>query len=256
MLRKFLTLTKSIVLRESFLAYWAMCLALPAPAALVIFEDGRHLKVASFEVVAERVSIAFLGGGTMTIPLDVVDRIIEDEVEPHAEAVEEAPPAVAEAPPVPARSLREEAANLHRGSAYDAFIRTEARRHHVDPALVAAVIQVESGYFAHARSRKGARGLMQLMPSTARRLGVKRAYDPADNIRGGTKYLAQLIERFGETKFELVVAAYNAGERSVENYGGVPPYRETQNYVKRVRAIWDSAHESGTRGATAVGAGG
>lgn len=255
MLEKALALTKSLVLRRSLVIYWVMFLAVPAPAALVVFEDGRHLKVADFEVVLDRVSLTLVGGGTMTIPLDVVDRILDDEIGFVAPgAPDSTDRAVASVPETPARSLREEAARLHRGSAYDDFIRAEARRHHVDPALVAAVIQVESGYSPHARSRKGARGLMQLMPSTARRLGVRRAFDPFDNIRGGTKYLAQLIERFGENKFELVVAAYNAGERSVEEFGGVPPYRETQDYVKRVRKFWEAAHESA--GVAAVGAGG
>jgi soluble lytic murein transglycosylase-like protein len=82
---------------------------------------------------------------------------------------------------------------------------------------------------------------MQLMPATARRLGVKSPFDPRDNIRGGAAYLAELAVRFGETNADLILAAYNAGENAVEEFGGVPPYRETRDYVKRVLALWGSA---------------
>jgi soluble lytic murein transglycosylase-like protein len=81
---------------------------------------------------------------------------------------------------------------------------------------------------------------MQLMPSTARRLGVRSPFDPRDNIRGGVAYLAELAERFGEKNADLILAAYNAGEQAVEEYGGVPPYRETRDYVRRVLALWGS----------------
>jgi soluble lytic murein transglycosylase-like protein len=79
---------------------------------------------------------------------------------------------------------------------------------------------------------------MQLMPATARRLGVTKAFDPAQNVRGGTLYLSRLAERFGELEVEKVLAAYNAGEEAVETYNGVPPYRETRDYVRKVMALW------------------
>jgi soluble lytic murein transglycosylase-like protein len=79
---------------------------------------------------------------------------------------------------------------------------------------------------------------MQLMPATARRLGVTSPFDPAQNVRGGAAYLSELAERYGETKVELILAAYNAGEGAVEAYGGVPPYRETREYVRRVGRLW------------------
>jgi soluble lytic murein transglycosylase-like protein len=117
---------------------------------------------------------------------------------------------------------------------YEPLIRVHATRHALRPELVRAVIQVESGFNPWARSSKGAMGLMQLMPATARELGVRDAYDPAENIRGGTTYLRQLIDRYHGNE-ELALAAYNAGSRAVDRYGrAVPPYRETREYVKKV----------------------
>ena len=103
----------------------------------------------------------------------------------------------------------------------------------VDPALVKAIIANESGFDANATSRTGAQGLMQLEPATAGELGVANAYDPAQNISGGTRYIRGLLDRF-HGDLRLAVAAYNAGPGAVEKYGGVPPYGETQSYVENV----------------------
>lgn len=115
-----------------------------------------------------------------------------------------------------------------------------APRYGLDPLLVRAVIQVESGENPRAVSPKGAVGLMQLMPATARELGVLDPYHPRDNVQGGTAYLARLVERYGG-RLDLALAAYNAGPAAVDRYGGVPPYPETRRFVDRVLALYRAA---------------
>ena len=129
---------------------------------------------------------------------------------------------------------------------FEPLVQEYAARHGLRPGLVRAVIQVESGFNPGATSPKGAMGLMQLMPATARALGVHRPYDPTENIRGGTAYLRQLLDRYGGDEV-LALAAYNAGSGTVDRYGGqVPPYRETQDYVRKV----DSAETTDGDGPT------
>ncbi len=121
-----------------------------------------------------------------------------------------------------------------RATAFDSLIAEHATEHGVRADLVHAVIQAESAFNPMARSNKGAMGLMQLMPATARRFGVTDAYDPAQNIRAGVAYLKDLLTRYAQNE-ELALAAYNAGPGAVEKYGAVPPYRETRDYVSKIR---------------------
>ncbi len=122
--------------------------------------------------------------------------------------------------------------------AYNAEIAAAAREFGVEEAVVRAIIHAESAFNPTALSRAGAQGLMQLMPATARRFGVTDAYDSGQNIRGGVKYLSWLLRRFNGD-LTLAAAGYNAGEGAVDRHGGVPPYRETQYYVRRVAQLAD-----------------
>ncbi len=132
----------------------------------------------------------------------------------------------------PAPSNRRIADRPHH-TAFDHIITNVAGRQGVDPALVKAVIRAESGFVPTARSPKGAQGLMQLMPATARMHQVWRAYDPNENIEGGVKHLRMLLQQY-RGNVRLALAAYNAGGGAVSRYGGVPPYPETIEYIQRV----------------------
>jgi soluble lytic murein transglycosylase-like protein len=127
-----------------------------------------------------------------------------------------------------------------RYAAFDELIHEAAIAFSVPPALVKAVIAAESAFNPRAVSRKGAQGLMQLMPQTAATLGVQDPMEPTQNVRGGTTYLRAMIDRYGDLSRAL--AAYNAGPSAVDHYGGIPPYRETRAYVERVLTYYRSYH--------------
>jgi hypothetical protein len=120
---------------------------------------------------------------------------------------------------------------------YDGIVQNIARRYRVPAKLIHSIIRAESAYDSRAVSHKGAMGLMQLMPATAKAYGVKDAFDPVQNIEGGVKYLKDLIKLYDKNT-KLVLAAYNAGQEAVKQYGGIPPYRETVNYIKRVQSSY------------------
>jgi len=123
-----------------------------------------------------------------------------------------------------------------RAKKYDPLIASAAERYKIDKSLIKGVIRAESGFVPHATSPKGAQGLMQLMPATARLHGVVQAYDPEDNIEGGVRHLRLLLDRYGGN-VRLALAAYNAGAGAVDKYGGVPPYPETWQYLDRVMSF-------------------
>nr|WP_227542656.1 lytic transglycosylase domain-containing protein [Acinetobacter wuhouensis] len=129
-------------------------------------------------------------------------------------------------------------------NSFDSIIRQAAQTHGVSEGLIKAVMHTESGFNSNAKSPVGAQGLMQLMPATARRFNVSNSYDPQQNIYGGAKYLSWLMKRFnGNTN--LALAAYNAGEGNVDKYGGIPPFRETQDYVRRVTSRLNNLYSGG-----------
>jgi hypothetical protein len=202
--------------------------ATPASAEIVFLSSGRTMNVAAHRYDGDAIVLHLRSGGVMRLPKNLVDRVGPDEV-----------PWVPPVPLVPQGSVQQvlqvQAVPVLQVPAHvDALITKAAEAHDVDPNLVRAVIKVESAYKPRARSHKGAMGLMQLMPATAREYGVRNAYDPAENINAGVKHLKSLLDRFD---VRLAVAAYNAGAGAVQRYGGVPPYRETREYVKKVLSL-------------------
>jgi len=127
---------------------------------------------------------------------------------------------------------------------YEELIRAASGRHNVDADLIRAVIKAESDFRSNARSHKGAMGLMQLMPETARLHNVADAYDPSENVEAGVRHLKILLERF-QGDLQLSLAAYNAGSGAVERHGGIPPFAETKDYIRRVLRFYDSYRGSG-----------
>lgn len=184
--------------------------AAPARAELVYFTTGRTLSVKSHRVDGDSIVLALRSGGEIVTDKSVIDRVAPDEV-PYPEDLPPVP-SVAADPVVP----------------YGAIIDKMAAAQGVSPQLVKAVIRVESAYQERARSPKGAMGLMQLMPGTARQFALQDPYEPESNIEAGIKYLKSLLDRY---ELKLALAAYNAGEGAVKRFGGIPPYPETQKYV-------------------------
>jgi soluble lytic murein transglycosylase-like protein len=201
-------------------------LAMPAAAAadILVFHTGRTMSVANVRPDGDRLLLTLRDGGEASVLDVLIARIDPDEIAtPIAEpASAPVPLAAASAGPDPA---------LLAGRPFAALIASAAAAHGVDVRLVHAVIEAESNYQPHARSRTGAKGLMQLMPATARRYAVENPYDPRTNIDAGVRHLKDLLSRFD---LRLALAAYNAGEGAVRAYGGLPPFAETRSYVTRI----------------------
>ncbi len=188
--------------------------AIGAPAAradYAVLRSGARLHVTGYELEGDRVKLAVAGGTVEIAASDLID------VEP--QDLFPAPPA----------------ANVDFGTRYAKLIHAAAQKHGVDEKLIAHVIAAESNFNPKAVSRKRALGLMQLLPETAARYSVANVFDPAQNIDGGTHYLKDLLERY-RGNLTLALAAYNAGPEMVDRYGGVPPFLETQNYVREILA--------------------
>lgn len=218
----------------------AFCLATSASAEIAVFTNGRALKISAFAAENDSMHLTLEGGGRITLPLEQIERILDDEWVPPPVVTKEA----SKEGVFPARSWKfDEASTPIFQTKFNPIIVQAAKKFDVDAALVSAVIKAESNYNPKTVSHKGARGLMQLMPATARRFGVTDSFDPVANIHAGTRYLRWLLNKF-EGNADLAVAAYNAGEGNVWKYNGVPPFRETVQYIKRVAAHVRRASET------------
>jgi soluble lytic murein transglycosylase-like protein len=196
-----------------------MLFASTARGEIVFFNTGRTLSIKEHHADPaddEKLVLTLRSGGEIVCEPSIIDRIVPDEV-PYPEPEAETPPATTAAAGAPVK--------------YGEIIEKVSAEQGVSPKLVRALIQVESAYHERARSPKGAMGLMQLMPATARQYAVADPYDPRSNIEAGIKHLKSLLERL---PLALALAAYNAGEAAVQRFDGIPPYRETQDYVARI----------------------
>ncbi|HET7219789.1 MAG TPA: lytic transglycosylase domain-containing protein [Vicinamibacterales bacterium] len=216
-------------MRHRFLLAAAVAFALTgwavdARAEIIVLTSGRTISVKGHRLEGSSIVLTLRTGGEVTCDRSLIEKILPDEV-PYPEP----------APPAVAPEQTEAPGNLLRETPYGEIISALSEAHGVDPLLVRALIQVESNYKPSARSRRGAMGLMQLMPSTARTYNVRNPFDPRANIDAGIKHLKSLIDRFAG--IEKALAAYNAGEGAVERFNGVPPYRETRNYVSRILSL-------------------
>jgi hypothetical protein len=204
------------------------CAATSAHAEIVVLSSGRTLSVKGHREDGNSMVLQMRSGGEITCDKSLVEKIVPDEV-PYPEP----PPAGQEGPAEPVtETMAVEPLTM---GPYGEIITSMAETHGMDPMLVRALIRVESGDLPTARSNKGAMGLMQLMPSTARLYKVRNPYDPKANITAGVKHLKSLLDRFRDV--DLALAAYNAGEGAVKRFNGVPPYRETRDYVSRILAL-------------------
>lgn len=200
---------------------FALVTAGPAAAEIVVLTSGRTMSVKAHRFDGDSIVLTLRNGGEVTCDKSIIKQVLPDEV-PHPE-----PEPAQTAPSLPTEALK--------STPYGEIIAAVSEAHGVDPMLVKALIQVESNYKPRARSPKGAMGLMQLMPATAREYKVRNPFDPKSNIEAGIKHLKSLIERFDGV--EMALAAYNAGEGAVRKFKGIPPYRETRNYVSRILSL-------------------
>jgi len=218
--------------------------AVPAEAShIVTFTGGGTLEIASYRMEGARIIVTLEGGGEIAFPTMQVSGIAA--APPRPAPAPPTPPSTSPSSPAPGSAttpgsgkIPGDAMETPHVSPWDpepgvrALIRQVAASMEVDPRLLEALVETESKFDPYAVSRKGAMGLMQLMPDTARRFEVANVFDPRQNLEGGTRYLKELLDRYDDTA--LALAAYNAGEDAVDRYGGIPPYRETRGYVSRI----------------------
>ncbi len=188
---------------------FALIAALPAKADYAVLRSGQRLHIAGWESLGDKVRLD-MKGGSVTIDAAELARVEPEDV-------------------------FGESAKTELDVPYADQIQNSAQTYQLDPALVASVIAVESNFNSRAVSGKSALGLMQLLPGTAAQMAVRNAFDPAQNIDGGSRYLRQLLDRYGHS-LTLALAAYNAGPHRVDFYRGIPPFAETHSYIDKVLA--------------------
>jgi soluble lytic murein transglycosylase-like protein len=208
-------------LKRLLLTAALLALAPAARAEIALLANGQTFKVSGHRAEGGLVWLSLRTGGEIALPSAQIRGYVPDEV------VEEVERAAASSDGL--NGLRQLATDT-------------ARRHGLDPALVLAVAGVESAFETRAVSPKGAQGLMQLMPGTAKDLGVADPFDPAANLDGGTRYLRELLAKY-DGDVTKALAAYNAGPGAVARHQGVPPYKETRDYVKKVLRRYQAAQE-------------
>jgi soluble lytic murein transglycosylase-like protein len=213
--------------------------ALANAADLAILRNGNSIRHERRQVVGSvtRLYLSDSTSGYIEIPTSEIERFEVDTAPPPqakppvANAQPTVPPRVTAAPPV--ATMPQHTAPVLDRAALGQLVNGAGERNQIDPDFINSVIRVESGFNSRAVSKKGAQGLMQLMPQTASQLGVTNSFDPKANVEGGTKYLRELLEKYN---YDVVktLAAYNAGPQRVEQYHGVPPYYETRAYIARI----------------------
>jgi len=199
--------------------------AIPTQAKLAVFVDGRVLHVADAHAEDGHIVLTLPGGGSLTVPATRIDRVIEDEV-----PQEEDTPL----PPGEGCPWAWQEQELPSSTPFRDEIASAARKAGLNPMLLAALVHAESNFDPRARSRAGAKGLTQLMPAAAQDHKVLDVWNPGENLRGGAEHLRAYLDRFSSLR--LALAAYNAGAATVERAGGVPPYRETREFIRRILA--------------------
>jgi hypothetical protein len=217
----------------TLLALTASCGALllapcGARADNIVLKNGQRLNVTGYQLIGDTYHLQ-MTGGFVDVPQDQVASI-----EPEDSFAPPPPP-----PPAPKANFRD-------------LVEHSAARYQVDADLISSVIATESNFNPRAVSRKNARGLMQLMPGTAAKLGVRDVFDPQENIDAGTRYLGNLLQRY-RNDLALALAAYNAGPERVEQYGRVPPFAETVSYVRKVQRTYEKS-KSAASGSNAASA--
>jgi soluble lytic murein transglycosylase-like protein len=208
-------------LKRLLLTAALLALAPAARAEIALLANGQTFKVSGHRAEGGLVWLSLRAGGEIALPSAQIRGYVPDEVVEEVERAAASPDGLA--------GLRRLATDT-------------ARRHGLDPALVLAVAGVESAFETRAVSPKGAQGLMQLMPGTAKDLGVADPFDPAANLDGGTRYLRELLAKY-DGDVTKALAAYNAGPGAVARHQGVPPYKETRDYVKKVLRRYQAAQE-------------